>query len=107
MVQLYPDSTSLNMSSATSLNTVVLSASGPKTLSKGYVFVVGAWDDPPYEEAVVNVDDEDETSGVVSIVMFFDTAPSVLVINGDILANSCGDRPLRIISSAQGRFHAH
>jgi hypothetical protein len=86
------------MSSATSLNTVVLSASGPKTLSNGYVFVVGACDDPPYEEAVVNVDDEDETSGVVSIVMFLDTAPSVLVINGDMLASSCGDRPLQIIS---------
>jgi hypothetical protein len=27
-------------------------------------------------------------------VMFFDTAPSVVVINGDMLANSCGDRPL-------------
>jgi hypothetical protein len=96
MVQLYPASTSLNISSATSLNTVVLSASGPNTLSKGYVLVVGACDDPPYEEAVVNVDEEDEASGVVSIVIFFDTAPSVEAINGDILASSCGDRPLSI-----------
>lgn len=74
---------------------MVLSASGPKTLSNGYVLVVGACDDPPYEEAVVNDDRDDEASGVVSIVMAFDTAPSVVVINGDILATSCGDRPLR------------
>jgi len=96
MVQLYPASTSLSISSATSLNTVVLSASGPNTLSKGYVLVVGACDDPPYEEAVVNVDEEDEASGVVSIVIFLETAPSVEVINGDMLASSCGDRPLSI-----------
>jgi hypothetical protein len=82
------------MSSATSLNIVVLSASGPNTLSNGYVFVVGACDDPPYEEAVVNVDNDEDTRGVVSIVIAFDTAPSVVVINGDMLATSCGDRPL-------------
>lgn len=57
---------------------------------------MGACDDPPYEEAVVNVDEEDEARGVVSIVIFLDTAPSVEVINGDILANSCGDRPLSV-----------
>jgi hypothetical protein len=44
----------------------------------------------------VKVDEEDEARGVVSMVIFLDTAPSVEVINGDILASSCGDRPLSI-----------
>lgn len=81
------------MPSATSLNTIVWSASGPNTLSKGYVFVDGACA-PPYDDAVVKEDKEEEAMGVVSTVMAFASAPSVVVITGEEAASSCDDRPL-------------
>ena len=101
MVQLYPASTSSSMPSATSLNTIVWSASGPKTLSKGYVLVVGP--PPPYEEAVVNADRDDEAEGVVSIVIAFASAPSVVVMTGDAAASSWELRPLRVSISRIGQ----
>lgn len=58
------------------------------TLSNGYVLVVGACDDPPYADAVVKVDEDEDAMGVVSIEICFDTAPVVDVINGDIEVNS-------------------
>ena len=61
---------------------MVWSASGPRTLSNGYVLVEGACD-PPYEEAVVNVAREDEVNGVVSTVMFLPSAPEVVVMIGE------------------------
>lgn len=82
MVQLYPDRTSPSIPSATSLKTIVWSASGPKTLSKGYVFVVG-WGVPPYVDAVVNVDKVADGNGVVSTVTILDTGPVVVVMTGD------------------------
>ena len=58
------------------------------TLSNGYVLVVGACDDPPYADAVVKVDDDEDAIGVVSIEICFDTAPVVDVIRGDIDTSS-------------------
>lgn len=92
------------MPSATSRNTIVWSASGPKTLSKGYVLVVGP--PPPYEDAVVKEDKVEDAVGVVSTVMARERAPSDVVMTGEVWASSCGDRPLYVRYSLRSRDQA-
>jgi hypothetical protein len=71
-------------------------------LSKEYVFVDGP---PPYDDAVVNVDmDDDDAIGVVSTVMLFESAPDVLVIIGDDDCSSIGDRPLYTLARPYWSF---
>lgn len=51
--------------------------------------------EPPYEDAVVKVAKEELVAiGVVSMVMDLARGPSVLVMIGDVVASSWGDRPL-------------
>ena len=49
---------------------------------------------PPYDDAVVKVDNDEAAIGVVSTVIAFDIAPSVFAIIGEVDASSCGERPL-------------
>lgn len=49
---------------------------------------------PPYDDAVVNPERDDEAIGVVSTMTDLHTGPVVVVMIGDAEATSCDDRPL-------------
>ena len=49
---------------------------------------------PPYDDAVVKPDKDDEAIGVVSTVTALHIGPVVVVMIGEAEATSCVDRPL-------------
>lgn len=89
MVQLYPASTSFNMSSATLSNTMAWSAAGPKTLSNSNV--LDSASSAPGAGPVNRDADDADAAGCNSSVICSPSREFMLVTSGDLSRCSFSD----------------